>query len=191
MFDRALNTPLDHLSCFTMILSGMHSKLTIFPHSEVIHRITTFKLTKGWQNKGFCSFFHFLPSIVPDNKCQQNWRVLIFTRIEVVARVLACARAIACIKWRILIFEGQWAGSDKINEIVWRQCKNFEWLKISLSMILREFSVFSVFLSIVVLINRIFVKSVQQASVLSLGCSDIVTVSFAAIFSMGSWKYLN
>ena len=51
----------------------------------------------------FCSFFHFLCSNVPDKKChKQKRRVLFFTRIKLVAHVLACTRAIARIKWRRL-----------------------------------------------------------------------------------------
>ena len=34
-------------------------------------------------------------------KCQK-WGVLLFTRIKLVARVLVCVDAIACIKWRRL-----------------------------------------------------------------------------------------
>ena len=46
------------------------------------------------------SFFPFLYSNVPDNKChKQKWHVLTFTLIKLVAYVLACARAIARIKW--------------------------------------------------------------------------------------------
>ena len=53
--------------------------------------------------------FLFFPSIslffsVPDNKCHnQNWCVLFFTHINLVARVLACAHAITHIKWRRLL----------------------------------------------------------------------------------------
>ena len=59
MFNRVLNMPLDYLSCFSVVLRGIHgkvdicqndysihSKLRIFPYSEVIHGSTTFKLTK-------------------------------------------------------------------------------------------------------------------------------------------------
>ena len=62
VFDRVLNMPVDYLSCFAVILRGMHkkvdicqidysihSKLRIFSYSEVIHGNTTFKLTKGQQ----------------------------------------------------------------------------------------------------------------------------------------------
>ena len=48
-------------------------------------------------------FFHCFHSNVPENKChKQKLRVLIFTRIKLVARLLVCARAIARIKWRRL-----------------------------------------------------------------------------------------
>ena len=50
-------------------------------------------------------FLFFLSwSSVPDNKChKQKWHVLFYTRIKLVARVLACARAIAQIKRRRLL----------------------------------------------------------------------------------------
>ena len=42
-----------------------------------------------------------ISDIVLDNKChKQKWRVLFFTCIKLVARVLACVSAIARIKWR-------------------------------------------------------------------------------------------
>ena len=60
MFDRVLNMPLEYLSCFAMVLRGIHdkidicqtdhsihSKLRIFSYSEIFHGNTTFKLTKG------------------------------------------------------------------------------------------------------------------------------------------------
>ena len=48
-------------------------------------------------------FIHFLHCNVPDNKCyKQKWSVLFFTRIKLVAHVLACARVIARIKWKRL-----------------------------------------------------------------------------------------
>ena len=119
-----LNMPLDYLSCLTVILKGIHrkvdicqtdysihSKLNNFPYSEVTHGSTAFKLTKGWQrfNKNdrllnlMFFFFHFLRFNVPDNKChKQKWRMLFFTRIKLVAQVLACARVIASIKSRRL-----------------------------------------------------------------------------------------
>ena len=62
MFDRVLYMPLDYLSCFAMVLRGIHrkvdicqtdpcihSELRILPYSEVIHGSTTFKLTKDLQ----------------------------------------------------------------------------------------------------------------------------------------------
>ena len=49
----------------------------------------------------FWSFFHFL--FIPDNKSyKQKWGILFFTRIKLVARVLACACAIERIKWKRL-----------------------------------------------------------------------------------------
>ena len=40
--------------------------------------------------------FHFLHCNVPDNKCyNQKWGMLLFTCIKLVARVLACALAVA------------------------------------------------------------------------------------------------
>ena len=51
----------------------------------------------------FCSFFHFLLSDVPDNKCyKQKWRMLFFTLIKSMARVVVCAHTIACIKYKRL-----------------------------------------------------------------------------------------
>ena len=60
MFDKVLNMPLDYLSCFVGILRAIpgkvdicqtdyniHSKLRIFPCSEVIHESATFKQMKG------------------------------------------------------------------------------------------------------------------------------------------------
>ena len=57
---KVLNMPLVYLSCFSKVLRGIHrkvdiyqtdfsihSKLRIFPYSEVKHENTTFKLTKG------------------------------------------------------------------------------------------------------------------------------------------------
>ena len=45
-------------------------------------------------------FFYFVHSNVADSKChKQKWRTLFFTRIRLVARVLACARAIGRNKW--------------------------------------------------------------------------------------------
>ena len=48
--------------------------------------------------------FRFLHSNAPDNKChKQKLRILFFTRIKLVTRVLACACAIARIKCRRLL----------------------------------------------------------------------------------------
>ena len=102
MFARVLNMPLDYLSSFAVVLRGIHwkigicqtdynihSKLRIFPYSEVIHGSTTFKLMKGKQrlkkndqliNLMFFPFFLFLHFNVPDNvpdKChKQKWHML-------------------------------------------------------------------------------------------------------------------
>ena len=55
-------------------------------------------------NLMFLFFFHFLRSYVPDSEChKQKWRVLFLICIKLVARVLACARAIARMKWRRLL----------------------------------------------------------------------------------------
>ena len=51
----------------------------------------------------FWSFLHFLHFNVPDNKWhKQRYCMLFFTYIKLMASVLACASAIACIKWRRL-----------------------------------------------------------------------------------------
>ena len=53
----------------------------------------------------FWSFFHFLHSNAPDNKCdKQKCHVLFFTCIKLLTRVLACAHAIAFIKWKRLLY---------------------------------------------------------------------------------------
>ena len=55
--------------------------------------------------------YYFLENLInyfkiikgPNKKClKHKWRLLFFTRIKLVARVLVCARAIARIKWRRL-----------------------------------------------------------------------------------------
>ena len=52
----------------------------------------------------FLTFFHFLHSNTQDNKYhKQKWRMLFFTRVKLVARVLACVCVIARIKWRRLL----------------------------------------------------------------------------------------
>ena len=130
MLDKVLNMPLNYLSCFAVVLRGyvgrlIHAKLIIvftktknFPlfwSHTWMYNTETWKLTKVYRKiKGqrkmtnyylwfFCFFFHFLCFNVPDNKChKQKWCLLFFTRIKLVACVLACVRAIACIKWRRL-----------------------------------------------------------------------------------------
>ena len=59
MFDRVLNMPLDYLNYFAVVLRvihrkfdicqtdyNIHSKIGIFPYSNVIHGSTTLKLTE-------------------------------------------------------------------------------------------------------------------------------------------------
>ena len=80
---------------------SIYSKLGISPYSEVINGSTTFKPRKGSErlkkndqllNLMFCSFFHFLRSNVSENKFHKHKLcVLQFTRIKLVARVLARA----------------------------------------------------------------------------------------------------
>ena len=77
-------------------------------YSEVIHGSATFKLTKGLRKVinysiwCFWSFFCFLHSNIPDNKCyKQKWHVLFFKHIKLLASVLACVRVVARIKWII------------------------------------------------------------------------------------------
>ena len=52
----------------------------------------------------FWSFYHFLCSHAPANKChKQKWCVLFFALIKLGARVLTCVCAMAYIKWRRLL----------------------------------------------------------------------------------------
>ena len=121
MFDRVLNMPLDYLSYFAMVLKRIHGKVDIsqtdysihskliFPYSEIIHGSTTLKLMKGQQQRlknnhqplnlmflFFLSFSSF-QSNVPENKChKQKWHMLFFTRIKLVAHVLACVCTCNC-----------------------------------------------------------------------------------------------
>ena len=113
---------LDYLSCFAVVPRGIHGKVDICQTNYNIYsklrifcllwshtwkyniradkRLTKVRKVINYQIWYFLSFFHFLHSYVPDNKChKQKWRVLFFTRIKLVASVLACARAIASIKW--------------------------------------------------------------------------------------------
>ena len=74
------------------------------------------KNTEKWSTIWcFWSFFRFLYSNTSGNKYhKQKWRVLFFTCIKLVARVLACARSIAHIKWTRLI----WA-FDRVQMCLW------------------------------------------------------------------------
>ena len=124
MFGRVLNMARDYLS-FSVVLKrihrsidiyqtdhSIHSKLRIFPlfssHSWKCNIQTNERLTKvkaKWSPIQFdvfdLSFIHFLHSNVPDNKSnEQKWHVLFLTLIKLVAHVLACASAVARIKWR-------------------------------------------------------------------------------------------
>ena len=97
MFDKVLNIPLDYLSYFAVVLRGIPNWLQYSLQTKncPLFSSHTWKCFWIWC---FCSFFHFLRSNVQCHK--QKWRVLFFTRIKLVACVLACARAIARIKWR-------------------------------------------------------------------------------------------
>ena len=118
MFDRFLNNiPLDYLSCFAVVLRGIHgkvdicltdyniySKLRIFPYSEAINGSITFKLTKVLQrlkkndqllNLMLLFFFHFL--------CFQYSNGACFTFYTHQTSGTLCAHAIARIKWRRLV----------------------------------------------------------------------------------------
>ena len=86
IFDRVLNMSLDYLSSFAVVLRRMDrnieiyqtdysipSKLEFSPYSEVIHGVTTFKLTESQQrlkknDQLFSLLFHFLYSNVPDSR---------------------------------------------------------------------------------------------------------------------------
>ena len=109
MFLRLLHMPLDYLSCFAVVLRGthrkydickthcgIHTKLNIFSYSEVKHGNITFKLKKGQLLNLIIFFFFFLLQAV--SAIKRKWRVLFFTRLKLVACVLACGHVIACIK---------------------------------------------------------------------------------------------
>ena len=91
---------------------GIHSQLRIFPLIRSHAWKYNIHVNKGYQRSKkndnysiwcFWSFFHFLHSNAPDNKCYKQKRdVLFFTRIKLVARVLAYAHVIARIKWKRL-----------------------------------------------------------------------------------------
>ena len=70
----------------------------------------------------FWSFYHFLHSNVPANKChKQKWCMLLFTSIKLVVSVLVCAHVITCIKWRILMTTSilSWIKFYKISIKIW------------------------------------------------------------------------
>ena len=80
---------------------SIHSKLRIVHYSEAI-RESTRKMINYYSTM---INFHFPRADVPDNTYhEQKWRALFFTRIKLVARVLACVRAIARIKWKGLLY---------------------------------------------------------------------------------------
>ena len=85
--------------------------LEFFPYSEVIQYMVNIQanksITKIKENYSiwcFWSLLNLFHSNVPANKChRQKWCVLFFTRIKLVACVLACVHAITRIKWRRLL----------------------------------------------------------------------------------------
>ena len=98
-----------------MVLRGIHVNVDIYqtdyniplklefsPYPEAIHGYTTFKLKKCWQRlkendhlfNSLFSFFHFLHSNIPDNKChKQKWRMLFFYTHQTSG---TCAGVCAC-----------------------------------------------------------------------------------------------
>ena len=120
---------LDFLSCFAAVLKGIliivwympiiksdysiHSKFRVFPlfrshawnyNIKGKQRETKVK-EKWWLFNLMFLIFLFLHCKDRDNKCyKQNWSVLFFTRIKLVARVLAWALAIARIKWKYILY---------------------------------------------------------------------------------------
>ena len=98
MFHRVLNKLLDYLSCMRM-----------FDMCQTDYSIHCNHLM--WY---FLSFFHFLHSSVPENKCHKAvLACAFFTRIKLVLSVLECKRPIACIKWRRV---GVSKGNQSINQ---------------------------------------------------------------------------
>ena len=107
-----------NISCFAVVLRGFSQDCLIYAkliivftpnlqfslYSEFIHGSITFKLEKGQQRlkKNFnYSLYVFDLSFNKDNKCyKQNWGMLFFTHIKLVAYVLVCAWAMARIKWK-------------------------------------------------------------------------------------------
>ena len=117
MSDMVLNIPPDYVSCFAVVLRVMlgidicetdyniHAKLRIFPlfrsHTWKYNIHANKRLTKvkeKWYLFGlmFFIFISFSSLQCQTISCKLNWGVLIFTRIKLVARVLAIAR----IKWK-------------------------------------------------------------------------------------------
>ena len=100
MFHRVLNKLLDYLSCMRM-----------FDMCQTDYSIHCNHLI--WY---FLSFFHFLHSSVPENKCHKAvLACAFFTRIKLVLSVLECKRPIACIKWRRV---GVSKGNQSINQSI-------------------------------------------------------------------------
>ena len=134
IFDRVLNIPLDYLSCFAVVLRGIHGNVEMCQTeysipSKLIRKLFPLFWSHTWKyniqvderstkvNRSLYNFtfflmfllFHFLHSNVSDkNEChKKKWRVLFFTRIQLVAHVPACVRVIARIKWIRLTFIGK------------------------------------------------------------------------------------
>ena len=121
-----------------MVLRGIDGKVDICQTDYDIPN-WEFSLIQMSYMVVFCSFFNFLHHNVSDNKChKQKWCVLFFTCIKLVVRVLACAHAIAHIKWRRLCHMwrhqfldtwgyGSWNHREKeeglTKEIMERVCK--------------------------------------------------------------------
>ena len=123
MFARGLNMPLDYLSSFAVVLRGIHwkigicqtdynihSKLRIFPYSEVIHGSTTKgkqRLKKNDQliNLMLFPFFIFLCSMfqtMSQTSVINRSGTCYFYLLFLVVHVLVCAHAITLIKRRRL-----------------------------------------------------------------------------------------
>ena len=112
MFDRALNMPLDYLSCFGMVLRGIMEfilNLAFSPYSDSYRKYNiqvNGSLTKIKEKLSTIQFDVFDLSIIFSipNKCHKQKRcMLFFTHIKLVARVLVCACVTTCIKWGRLL----------------------------------------------------------------------------------------
>ena len=104
MFLREIHGNVDNAKLIIVFPPNLEFSSLFWSHTrkysiQVNERLTEIK--EKWPTIQFhVFFFHFPHSNVPNNKChKQKWRVLFFTRIRLVACVLACARAIARIKW--------------------------------------------------------------------------------------------